>query len=175
MDAPRAELERTELGPFRQALAAGCPAVLVAHVRYPALDPAWPASLSPAVVTGLLRGELGFGGLVLSDDLEMDAVRRQWGVDGAAVRFLEAGGDLALVCRDADARDSTVAAVGQALDAGDISPEAAAAARHRRRVLRAWVEGAATRPDLGVIGCPEHRDLVAEVLARAGDPGRSRG
>ena len=169
VDAPRAEIERTELAPFRQALDAGCPAVLVAHVRYPALDPAWPASLSPAVVTGLLRSDLGFGGLVLSDDLEMDAVRRQWGVAGAAIRFLEAGGDLALVCRDADARDATVAAVGQALDAGDISPEASGAARHRRRVLRAWVEGAgAPRPDLSVIGCPEHRELVAEILGRTG-------
>jgi beta-glucosidase-like glycosyl hydrolase len=109
--------------------------------------------------------------LILSDDLEMAAVRQQWGVDGAALKFLLAGGDLALVCRDAAARDATVAAVGEALDVGELSPEAASAARHRRRVLRAWVDGAAPRPDVGVIGCREHRDLVAEVLGRAGpDP-----
>ena len=125
VDAARAELERTELTPFRQALDAGCPAVLVAHVRYPALDPDWPASLSARVVGGLLRGQLGFDGLVLSDDLEMAAVREQWGVDGAAVKFLQAGGDLALVCRDAAARDATILAVGETLDTGELSSEAA--------------------------------------------------
>lgn len=175
VDAPRSELERTELAPFRRALDAGCPAVLVAHVRYPALDPDWPASLSPAIVGDLLRGRLGFRGLVLSDDLEMGAVRDRWGVDGAAVKFLLAGGDLALVCRDATARDATVAAVGETLDTGELSPDAASVARHRRRVLRTRIEGAAARPDVSVIGCVEHRELLAEVLGRAGDPGRAPG
>ena len=169
VDAARAELERTELTPFRQALDAGCPAVLVAHVRYPALDPNWPASLSARVVGGLLRGQLGFGGLVLSDDLEMAAVREQWGVDGAAVKFLQAGGDLALVCRDAAARAATILAVEETLDTGELSSEAAGAARQRRRVLRTWADGTGARPDVGVIGCPEHRELLAELLGRAGD------
>jgi beta-N-acetylhexosaminidase len=166
VNASRVELETTELAPFRQALAAGCPAVLVAHVRYPALDPDWPASLSAAVVHGVLRRDLGFGGLVLSDDLEMAAVQALWGVDGAAVKFLLAGGDLALVCRDLAGQQATVAAVRQALDSGALAPEAAAAARHRRRVLRAWVEGAAPRPSTSVIGCSEHRELLAEIIRR---------
>ena len=59
VDVPAAELERTELLPFRRALAAGCPAVMVAHVRYPALDPEWPASLSAPVITELLREPSG--------------------------------------------------------------------------------------------------------------------
>lgn len=163
-----AELETTELAPFRTALAAGCPAVLVAHVRYPALDPGWPASLSIPVIDGLLRRALGFGGLVLSDDLEMAAVQREWGVDGAALRFLLAGGDLALICRDSEGQRAAVTAVRQALDRGDLTPEAAAAARHRRRALRAWVDGAAPRPSPSVIGCAEHRELLSEIAARAG-------
>ena len=163
-------LERTELVPFRQALAAGCPAVMVAHVRYPALDPEWPASLSAHVVTGLLRERLDFGGLVLSDDLEMAAVRSGWGVGVAAARFLTVGGDLALVCREADTRTEAVAAVGRALESGTLTPEAAQAARGRRAALRRWVERARPRPDLDVIGCAEHRDLLAEVLARASAP-----
>jgi beta-N-acetylhexosaminidase len=169
VDASLEELERTELVPFRQALAAGCPAVLVAHVRYHTLDPERPASLSRIVVDGVLRRRLGFGGLILSDDLEMAAVREQWGVDGAAVQFLLAGGDLALVCREAAAREATVTAVKRVLDVGELSPQAAFAARHRRRVLRAWSEGA-RRPDVSVIGCSQHRELLAEVLAR-GNPG----
>ena len=168
VDASLVELERTELAPFRQALAAGCPAVLVAHVRYPALDHTWPASLSATVIDGLLRRRLGFGGLILSDDLEMAAVREQWGVDGAAVRFLLAGGDLALVCREAAGQKATVEAVQEALDVGDLTPEGTSAARHRRQVLRTWVDGAAPRPDVSVIGCAEHREVMAEVLRRAG-------
>jgi beta-N-acetylhexosaminidase len=162
------ELERTELVPFRRALAAGCPAVMVAHVRYPALDAEWPASLSADVIDGLLRRRLSFAGLVLSDDLEMAAVRSRWGVGGAAVRFLAAGGDLVLICRDAGARDEGVKAVRRALETGVVAPEATVAARGRRAALRHWAEGTGPRPDPSVIGCPEHRELLAEVLGRAG-------
>src|SRR5262245_31139811 len=74
------ELERIELTPFRRALGAGCPAMMISHVRYTALDPEWPASQSVEVIGGLLRRRLSFDGLVLSDDLEMAAVRSRWGV-----------------------------------------------------------------------------------------------
>ena len=170
VDVPIGELERTDLLPFRRVLAAGCPAVLVAHVRYPVLDADWPASLSAEVIGRLLRGRLRYDGLVVSDDLEMAAVRSQWGVAGAAVRFLEAGGDLALVCRDAAARQETAERVRRGLETGVLTPAAPAAARRRRTALRAHVEQAGPRPDAGVIGCPEHRDLLEEVLSRAGDP-----
>ncbi|HEY7139980.1 MAG TPA: beta-N-acetylhexosaminidase [Methylomirabilota bacterium] len=171
VDVAAGELERTELVPFRQALAAGCPAVMVAHVRYQTLDPEWPASLSASVITGLLRRRLGFCGLVLSDDLEMAAVRAGWGVGSAAARFLAAGGDLALVCRESEARDEAVAAVGRALDRGAVTAKAAAEARGRRAALRRWVEATGPRPGLDVIGCAEHRELLAEILGRARDTG----
>jgi beta-N-acetylhexosaminidase len=167
VEATRGELERVELLPFRRALAAGCPAVLVAHVRYPALDGTWPASLSPAVVRELLRGELGFEGLVVSDDLEMQAVAARWGVGGAAARFLAAGGDLALVCRGAAARAEGLAAIRRAHAEGVLAPDAPAAARRRRAHLRRLVERC-PRPPLDVIGCAEHRALAAEIAARAG-------
>jgi beta-N-acetylhexosaminidase len=169
VDAPLAELERTELVPFRRALAAGCPAVLVAHVRYPALDPEWPASISPEVIGQLLRGRMGFDGFVLSDDLEMSAVRTEWGVGGAAVRFVQAGGDLALVCREAPARDEAVNAVRRAVEGGVLAPEALMASRKRRAALRRWVERTGPAPDARAIGCPEHQELRAEILGRAGD------
>lgn len=170
VDAPAEELEQTELGPFRRALAEGCPAVMVAHVRYPALDPEWPASLSADVIGGLLRRRLDFGGLVLSDDLEMAAVRTRWGVGAAAVRFLGAGGDLALVCREAEARDEAVETVGLALEAGVLTAEAVPSASRRRAALRRWVERTRPRPDASVIGCAEHRELLAEILGRSSPP-----
>jgi beta-N-acetylhexosaminidase len=160
VDATLADLERVDLLPFRAALAAGCPAVLVAHVRYPALDPAHPASLSPAVIGGLLRGRLAFSGLVLSDDLDMGAVAGPEGVAGAAVRFLLAGGDLALVCRSAPARREAAAAIGTAIDRRMLDLGAPVS---RRRAVRQLVEAAGPPPAVSVIGCAEHRALAEEV------------
>ncbi len=163
IDVPSDALDALELVPFRRALAAGCPAVLVAHARYPALDAAWPASLSASVIDGLLRRRLGFTGLVLSDDLEMRAVAGTWGVGTAAARFLEAGGDLLLVCRDAGARDAALEAVRELPGAGRLSLEAA---RARRAGLRALVSRGGPPPDAAVIGCVEHRELAEEVARR---------
>ena len=159
--APLAVLEATELHPFRAALRAGCPAALIAHVRYAALDPELPASLSPAVITDLLRGRLGFDGLVLSDDLEMHAVARSWGVAAAAVRFLRAGGDLALVCRDARAWTEARHAIAGAVATGTLD---LGRLRERRARLREWVRSVGPAPSLSVIGCPEHGELVEEII-----------
>jgi beta-N-acetylhexosaminidase len=157
------ELTRGDLVPFRAVLGVGCPAVLVAHVRYRALDAALPASLSPEVIGGLLRSRLGFSGLVLSDDLEMAAVAGTWGVADAARRFLVAGGDLALICRDAAAREASVALIAEEIDRGalDLTP-----AVRRRQAVRRLID-AVEPPDVSAIGCAEHRALAAEVARRA--------
>jgi len=162
------DLERGELVPFRAVLAAGCPAVLVAHVRYRALDAELPGSLSRAVVSGLLRGRLGFDGFVLSDDLEMSAVASTWGVAEAARKFLGAGGDLALVCRSGDAIEAAVRTIERDLERGALDPTPA---RRRRRAVKALVDGAGPRPDLAVIGCAEHRALAEEVARRSAERG----
>lgn len=120
----RSELEERDLVPYA-ALGSRAAAVLVGHAAYPALDgvPDRPASLSPEIVGGLLRGRLGFGGLVATDDLEMGALRG-WTEDSAeACAAVDAGCDLLLCCRDLGralrskekliargARDSTFAA-----------------------------------------------------------------
>jgi beta-N-acetylhexosaminidase len=160
VDATMDDLERGDLVPFRAAIGAACPAVMVAHVRYRALDPALPASLSAEVIDGLLRRRLGFSGLVLSDDLEMAAVSSTWGVAGAARRFLVAGGDLALVCQSTEARNEAVAVIGQEMERGalDLAP-----ALQRRQVARRLLDTAGPRPHLSVIGCAEHRALAEEV------------
>ena len=164
IDVSADDLDRADLVPFRAAFGVDCPAVLIAHVRYHALDPELPASLSSAVIGRLLRDQLGFSGLVLSDDLEMAAVAATWGVADAARRFLGVGGDLALVCRRADLRAQTVAAVGQDIDRGalDLTP-----AIRRRQAVRRLVDAAGPRPDVSVIGCAEHRALAEEVARRS--------
>lgn len=95
----RAELEATELPPFRLAARSphAVPALMTAHVVYPALDPA-PATLSARVATELLRDELGFKGVLISDDLEMKALRDP--VELTAVAAVRAGCDLLLVCSE---------------------------------------------------------------------------
>jgi beta-N-acetylhexosaminidase len=97
IDVDRARLDRVELPPFRAAIAAGVPAIMLAHLIVPALDPtpSLPASLSRRVVTDLLRRELGFAGIVLTDDLEMGALA-SIGEAAAGQRALEAGADFVL-------------------------------------------------------------------------------
>ena len=92
--ASRERLESVELVPFRAAIAAGTDAVMTAHVAVPALGPPdLPATLSPATLTGLLRGELGFKGLVITDALDMGGIVKGFPAGDAAVRAIEAGAD----------------------------------------------------------------------------------
>lgn len=95
----RARLDRVELPPF--AAARGLiPMIMTAHVVFPAIDAEVPATLSKKVITGLLRNELGYDGVIVSDDLEMKAVADHYGVEESAVRAIEAGCDLLLVCKE---------------------------------------------------------------------------
>jgi beta-N-acetylhexosaminidase len=73
---------------------------MTSHALYPALDPESPATLSRRIVTGLIREKLGFDGLVITDDLEMGAIRRGWGVAQGAVAAFKAGCDILLICKD---------------------------------------------------------------------------
>lgn len=97
----RARLDAVELAPFRAALT--LPAFMTAHVVFEALDPGVPATLSRRVIQGLLREELGYDGCIISDDLEMKAVAEGFGIVPSAVRAIEAGCDMLLVCSDLDA------------------------------------------------------------------------
>jgi beta-N-acetylhexosaminidase len=100
----RARLDAVELAPFRAAAEARLPALMTAHVLFPALDSV-PATLSRRIVHDLLRHELGFDGVVISDDLEMKAIADRYGYGDAAVRAIEAGCDVLLVCSDFAAAD----------------------------------------------------------------------
>ncbi len=100
VDRPRASLEEREFLPFRAAVDAGVDVVMSAHVRFPALDAQWPATLSPAVLTGLLRGEMGFSGVVLTDSFNMGAMRRVYEPSEAVARAVQAGADMILLAEE---------------------------------------------------------------------------
>jgi beta-N-acetylhexosaminidase len=112
----RARLEAVELVPFRR-LAAEADSMMTAHVVYPALDPGCPATLSPIIATDLLRREIGFEGVLFSDDLEMQAIQGHGSFGDAAVAALLAGCDLLLVCSRSDAQAEVHAAVSERIAA----------------------------------------------------------
>ncbi len=118
---PRAALDAVELVPFRAAIDAGVAAVMTAHILFPALDPHLPATLSPAILTGLLREELGFDGLIITDDLEMKGVADHWGAPEAAVLAVEAGADILLCCHAWDTQRAIHVALMTALQTGRLT------------------------------------------------------
>jgi beta-N-acetylhexosaminidase len=104
-------LQSVELVPFRAASHAKLAALMTAHVVYEELDPGVPATLSRKIMTQLLRSELGFGGVLFSDDLEMRAIADNVGIEQAAVTAIAAGCDALLVCKDFELQETAHAAL----------------------------------------------------------------
>ncbi len=100
IDHDRARLEAIELVPFRAAARAGIESLMTAHVVVSTIDPGLPATLSRKICTELLRGDLAFRGVLISDDLEMKAVADRYPVEESATAAISAGCDLLLVCSD---------------------------------------------------------------------------
>ena len=164
-------LDAVELVPFKAAIAAGVASIMTAHILIPALDPERPGTLSRRIVTELLKEELGYDGLVLSDDLEMKAISGRYGIPEATVMAIGAGCDAVLMCgADQAVQFEALEAVIRAVEDGSLPLKRAedALARHRRvkeRFLvtrRAPLTGAALR---AVLGRDEHQ-AVADEMAR---------
>lgn len=158
-------LHHRELVPFRAALAAGAKVVMSAHILVPALDPDLPATLSPAVLNGLLRaprsaGGLGYDGLIITDGIDMQAIAATYGMERGAAMAIAAGAD-AICVGGGPYDEGTVLALRDALVAavrdGSLPEERLADAAARVRALAAWTQeqsGAAARlvpgPELGL-------------------------
>ncbi len=132
-----AEMRRTHLPPFFAAIEAGVSCVMTSHPVYPKLDPAGvPATFSAPIVRAYLRGEVGFRGVIVSDDLEMGAVAETCPVGEAAVRAAEAGHDLLLVCHTEPAQRAAASALLEAYRTGRLPRTELEAAVERVRALR---------------------------------------
>jgi beta-N-acetylhexosaminidase len=104
INASRERMDSVELVPFRAAIQAGVDSIMTAHIAVPALAPAdMPATLSPAILTGLLRGEMGFKGIIVTDALEMGGISKGYSSGEAAVLALEAGADALVMPPDPEA------------------------------------------------------------------------
>ncbi|MBT2209090.1 glycoside hydrolase family 3 protein [Actinomadura sp. NEAU-AAG7] len=117
----RATLDRVHLPPFRTAITAGVESIMTAHVVVKAIDPDLPATLSAKVLTGLLRGDLGFKGLIVTDAMDMDAIAKNWGVREATVMAVNAGADIIMSTGEFSTHVDAVGALLDALRAGRLS------------------------------------------------------
>ncbi|MEV0441520.1 glycoside hydrolase family 3 protein [Streptomyces spectabilis] len=143
-------LSARELAPFRAAIAAGTRAVMSAHISVPALDPEYPATLSRRILTDVLRGELGFDGLIVTDGIEMQAISSTYGIERGTVLAIAAGCDA--ICVGGGLHDELTVrrlrdALVAAVRAGELPEERLADAAARVRALAHWtsVSGAAGR------------------------------
>ncbi len=171
IDHPREHLDRVELAPFRAAVSAGVDAFMSAHIILPALDPTpgLPATLSRPILTGLLRGEMKFDGLIFTDSMAMHAITKNFGNGQAAALAVKAGADIVLQPPDEDA---AFAAIKAAVESGDISREQLD--RSVERILRAKARLGLQKARLvdvntveTKIGGRAHEAVNAEICERA--------
>jgi len=130
----RARLDRVALAPYRKLIESGVAAIMVSHLTVPALDPTpgLPATLSPAILTGLLRGEMGFQGLIVTDAMEMGGVSNAYAPADAALKAIQAGCDIVLLPLEPE---TVVASLREAVRKGTLSRERVDASV--RRILEA--------------------------------------
>jgi beta-N-acetylhexosaminidase len=159
-------LESTELVPFAATVAAGVPLVMTAHILLPRIDSENPASLSRKMLHGVLRRGMRFDGAILADDLGMGAIAKRYGAGEAAVRTLQAGTDVAMLCHDWSAVAPAIAAVRQAdqerrFDAAECEESLA-------RIEKACrlADSQEPAPPLAVLGCAEHLELAQKIRAQ---------
>jgi beta-N-acetylhexosaminidase len=172
LDAPRERLEQIELPPFRSAIQRGVRAIMTAHIAVPALDTealeVRPATLSPALVDGILRRDFHFDGLVFSDALSMGAVADRYEAGEAAVLAIEAGCDVALFPVDIECAHT---ALCEAVRTGRLTPERIDASVRRILSAKAWCGLAHERKVSlekvwDVLGSPSHTEISRELFER---------
>ncbi len=160
-------LRKIELRPFAHTIKNGLKAVMSAHVLYSQLDDKFPATLSGKIIDGLLREELGFKGLVITDDLEMGAIANSFEIEETAVKAVKAGIDILLISHHPDKQKRAIEAIATAVGKGEISEE---------RIDLSWEWIIALKKDLlypyeppeaerikQIIGDPEHREVAREI------------
>jgi beta-N-acetylhexosaminidase len=171
LEHPPDRLDAIELVPFKAAIAANVAGIMTAHLLIPALDEENPATLSPAIVDGLLRKKLGYRGLVFTDDLTMKAISGRYGYAEAMICAIAAGCDVGLMCGpDPEAQFSAFEALIHAVEAGRLSLKRVEDAMTVHRRTKERFLAGRPRPMAGpqlraILGREEHQ-AVAQEMAR---------
>jgi beta-N-acetylhexosaminidase len=163
-----ARLRRVELPPFAAAIRANAKLVMTAHIALPNYNGGAnvPATLSAVILRGLLRGELGYAGVIISDALDMQAIQQGPGFMDNLIAAAAAGCDLLLFGSRFNDQRAVHAALVHAVQQGRLARDDVMASAQRVLDLKEWCRQAAT-PPLEVVGCAEHRALADEIAARA--------
>jgi beta-N-acetylhexosaminidase len=162
-------LEALELVPFRSGIEAGAESVMIAHVAFPALaeQETLPATLSPAIIQGLLREQLGFNGIILSDCMEMKAISDTFGTERAGVMALQAGIDLVLVSHEYIHQRGSIEAIQAAVQSHELSAQAIRKAAESVVRLKArylsWNDIPTITTLPACIGCEDHIQLKGQA------------
>jgi beta-N-acetylhexosaminidase len=168
LNHPPERFEEVELVPFRKAISADIPMLMTAHVMVPALDTVHPATLSHAVMHRLLREELGYEGVVITDDLEMKAVADRYDVEEMVELGLRAGVDIFLICHTQQkwerAHDHLLElATNNDLDRHRVLESANRVMDLKRGLLGSWKNWSPPSDWRDVLGCEEHRAVLARL------------
>ncbi|HEY9167548.1 MAG TPA: glycoside hydrolase family 3 N-terminal domain-containing protein [Candidatus Kryptonia bacterium] len=121
--ADKKRMQEVELVPFKAAIAAGVKAIMTGHSVYPAYDDKYPTTLSEKILTGLLREELGFDGVIVSDAIGMAAILKQWPLPRACALAIQAGCDTILLKADDESRSQCFFGIKQAVETGELSED----------------------------------------------------
>ena len=169
VEHPPDRIRRVECVPFREAIRAEVAFIMTAHVLVPSLDEEKPATLSPRIIQAMLRDELGYRGVILSDDLEMKALAKSYAVPESAVQAIAAGCDALLVCSgDVEVQAATLEALVHAVEDGRIAykrvEDALKRLRHAKERFLAAPVGTGRAPRLQhVLGCDAHQRIAEEM------------
>lgn len=164
VDKPLAQLQALEFLPF-QALAAEAPALMTAHIIYPALDASLPATLSPAILTGLVRQQWQFHGVVITDGMDMAAIANHYGIGPAAVLALLAGADMVMALGTPETQQTTLDALAAAILSGQI--DASALQQRLARLTQLAQRYPATLADYPAAQEQADRELMQQAWQRA--------
>ena len=161
-------LQQVEFPPFQAAIAAGAKLVMTAHLALPAFDgpDAPPATLSRNILHGLLREQLGFEGVIVTDAMDMKAIRQGEALGKDAVKAVAAGADLLLLTSNPGDQRRVHQSLLQASRKGGLDREAVNASIERILSLKRWL-ARRPQPDLSLVGCAAHQAVAAEIAERS--------
>lgn len=157
-------LRQFELAPFAAAIKEGVPMIMPGHLLYGAIDAANPIPFSERAIHGLLREEMHFNGVIVTDDLEMGALKKICPLEDAAVRSLRAGCDLAMICRDTAAAARAIQHVEAAVTSGQLDSIRLEQSTARIASLSARYANPSPPPP-SCVGSDAHQALISKLIS----------
>ncbi len=168
VDRSLEELKKTELAPFKAAIDQGIPAIMTTHILFPQIEPQrLPATMSRKIITDLLKKDMGFKGLVLSDGMEMNAIKEEYGTPAGCVKALEAGVDIVFVCHDTNLMEQSIKAIFNAYDKGEYDEEEFAASIDKIKEYKAKSDNSFRQPyPFSMPSLPRAKAQNAELMKK---------